>query len=197
MSEIITYKKGSLEVISGCMFSGKTNLLIQLYRKNPNKDKCLCINYILDNRYSNNNIVSHSDERIECIFIKDLNDLLFNSLYNSLLNKSTHIYINEAQFFPNLLRWCTYYVEHMHKHITICGLDYDFKRKPFGDILQCEKYAIRVHKMQGKCEKCDNKSIFTHRLSDSTEQILIGTKEYIPVCEDCWNYLNNSYSKII
>lgn len=191
MAQSVTYKKGSLQVISGCMFSGKTNLLIELYKKNPNKDKCICINYILDDRYSNNNIVSHNGKKIECIFLKDLNELLFNTLYSSLLENCSHIYINEGQFFGSLLRWCIYFVEHMNKHIIVCGLDYDFKREPFGDILECEKYALIVHKMQGKCEKCDNKSLFTHRLSNSNEKILIGTKEYIPVCEKCWNILNN------
>lgn len=51
--------------------------------------------------------------------------------------------------------------------------------KIWGEIIECEKYATYIHKTTGRC---NSESLYTHQLSDSKEQVLIGTNEYIPVC---------------
>ena len=53
-------------------------------------------------------------------------------------------------------------------------------------------YSTNTIHTVGKCNNCDNKSLFTHRLVDDVEQVLIGSNEYIPVCEECWNKLNKN-----
>lgn len=184
---------GSLTVISGCMFSGKTNKLIELYNNHNNKENCLAINYILDNRYTDKNeIISHDNNKIPCIIINDLIELIYNTEYYNIFKKAPVIYINEAQFFQNLLKWCTYFMKIHKKHIVICGLDYDFKKQPFGDIIECQNIATKIYKLHSTCNKCGQNAIYTHRINKSQNQILIGIKEYIPVCDKCWTNLNRN-----
>ena len=74
----------------------------------------------------------------------------------------------------------------------LCGLDSDFKREKFGEILDLVPHANKITKMNGKCSRCYNKSIFTHRVSNETEQEVIGIDNYIPVCRQCYINLNMS-----
>ena len=182
----------SLELIYGCMFSGKTSKLIERYNELKDKYNCLAINYIFDKRYTNENkIVSHDKNEIDCICIQDINELRENIDYSNKLDKAEFIFINEAQFFKDLRGWVLWAVIMLEKNVILCGLDLDYKRESFGDIMKLVINAYNVHHMKGKCDRCANESLFTHRLVDNDSQVLIGSCEYIPVCENCWNLLNN------
>lgn len=188
-------KNGSLTIITGCMFSGKTTKLIQLY-ENINKYKkfnCLAIKYKLDNRYTDKSeIMTHDKLNIECLSCENFNELLFNTNYYNKFIKATHLFIDEAQFFENLLTWLLYFIKTHNKHIIISGLDYDYKKQPFGQINEAKSYANYIYQLKGKCNDCNNESIYTHRKIKSNELILIGSDEYIPVCNDCWNKYSNT-----
>lgn len=178
---------GSLDLIYGCMFSGKTSKLIDIYNLKKDKHKCLVINYIFDKRYTNDDkIVSHDKESINCVCIQELEELT-NS---DKLYKAEYIFINEAQFFKDLKNWVLYVKIILEKNVILCGLDLDFKRERFGELMDLIEYASNVYHMKGKCEKCDKESLFTHRLVDNDNQVLIGSSEYIPVCKECWEKLN-------
>ena len=177
---------GSLEIIVGPMFSGKTELLIEKYN-NINVDidipeKIIAFNYYKDTRYGNDKIISHSNKSIQSINIKTLSEIFEDKNFY----ERTFIFINEAQFFPDLKISVIKLVEQYNKHVIICGLDSDFKREKFGDIWDLIPYADHIYKLNGKCHQCMNKSLFTYRVTDETMQEIIGTNNYIPLCRLCY-----------
>ena len=173
------------------MYSGKTSKLIDRYNELKDKHKCLAINYIFDKRYTNENkIVSHNKVSIDCLCIQDLEELTSNLDNLDMLNNAEYIFINEAQFFKELKSWVLYVKNTLNKNLILCGLDLDYKREKFGELIDLTIAATKTFKMLGVCSKCENASLYTHRLVNNNKQILIGSSEYIPVCENCWNLLN-------
>uniref|UniRef100_A0A6C0AXF0 thymidine kinase n=1 Tax=viral metagenome TaxID=1070528 RepID=A0A6C0AXF0_9ZZZZ len=191
---------GFLEIILGPMFGGKTTQLINRYNEitdNLNSHSystiqpdVFTINYDKDTRYSTNQIVSHDGKTLDCNFIHELEDIDRNPKLLSKLNNSKFIFIDEAQFFKNLKNWVLYQLDHNNKHIILCGLDSDFKREKFGEILDLIPHSNKITKLTGTCSKCYNSSIYTHRISNEIEQEIIGNDKYIPVCRKCYNDLN-------
>jgi len=194
---------GYLKIIIGPMYSKKTSMLIDIYNDLKyikqdcqcyiiNQDELLAINYDKDTRYGINKIVSHDKKEIDCISINNLDELLYNQEDKDKFNSAKFIFINEAQFFPNLKSWVLNQIEVNNKHIILCGLDSDYKREKFGEILDLIPHADSLIKLYGNCgyNNCTNKSLFTHRLSFEKEQEVIGTDNYIPVCRECYNKIN-------
>ena len=188
--------KSSLQIIMGPMFSGKTTELINIYNEMSNlygKNKCLALNHALDTRYGKNKIISHNSVSIPCYIILKLEDFFEDDNNINIINEAQFIFINEAQFFNDL----TYYILNLkntlNKNIILCGLDLDFQRKIFGDLLDLSKYANKVTYLKGLCNtpNCRYLSKYTHRINDNKKQISIGSQEYISVCEECYNILNN------
>lgn len=183
---------GSLEIIMGPMFSGKTELLIEKYLKikeeNP-KFLCKAFNYYKDTRYGNNMIVSHNGKSINSINIKNLNEILTNQ---EQLSNTSYVFINEAQFFPELKNIVVKLIEDYNKNVIICGLDSDYKREKFGEMWDLIPYADYIVKLKGKCNNCSNPSIFTYRITNEKEQEVIGSDNYIPVCRNCYYILEKN-----
>ena len=193
---------GFLTIIIGPMYSGKTERLIDLYNENKFikqnnnsyiecSDKLLAINYDKDTRYGINKIISHNKKEMDCISINNFEELLYTQNDKKKLDTAKYIYINEAQFFKNLKIWVLTQIEEYDKNIILCGLDSDFKRDKFGEILDLIPHADQLIKLYGKCSKCNNKSLYTYRLTGETNQEVIGSDNYIPVCRNCYNILNN------
>ena len=84
-----------------------------------------------------------------------------------------------------------YLSETLKKNVVLCGLDLDYKRTRFGTMMELLSKATNVFKMAGKCAKCNDVSCYSHRISNSYFQILIGTTQYIPLCETCYIRENN------
>jgi len=177
---------GTLEIIMGPMFSGKTEFLINKYntcKKELEEKQIIAYNYYKDTRYGDNKIVSHNFNQIPCINIQTLTEI-FEDYYFST---RTHIFINEAQFFPNLKETIIKLVEEYNKNIIICGLDSDFKREKFGDMWDLIPYSDYIVKLKGKCNDCNMPSLFTFRITNEEGQEVIGVKNYIPLCRKCYN----------
>lgn len=177
---------GTLEIIMGPMFSGKTELLIEKYNKcikETNSENIIAFNYYKDTRYGNDKISSHNSKEIPSINIKTLSEIFNNNSYSNKNN----IFINEAQFFPDLKECIIKLVEQYNKNIVICGLDSDYKREKFGDIWDLIPYADYIIKLKGKCNDCINPSLFTYRITNEKEQHIIGFQNYIPLCRKCYN----------
>jgi thymidine kinase len=184
----------SLELIIGPMFSGKSTELIRRIRllKNINK-KVLVIKPLIDNRYTtDNNITSHNYETCNCISISNLSELSLEYIIHF-----DTIVIDEGQFFPDLKKFIIYWLNNTKLNIIIGSLDGDYNRNPIGEVLQLIPYANKCHKYSSLCNICNDgtKAAFTKRLVESTEQILVGSKEsYIPVCSYHYNidkYIGN------
>lgn len=178
---------GRIELIIGCMFSGKSTELIRKVRnyKEINKN-ILLINFIDDIRYGKDKIITHDKISEKAICIKDI-----TSIYDLPEYKlSDIIAINEGQFFNNLYNVVTHIADTTNKKIIIAGLDGDSNRNTFGDILKLIPHAEEVIKLTAYCKICNDGTIanFTKRICKSNNQIIIGGSEmFLPTCRKCYN----------
>lgn len=185
-------ESGYLKVILGCMFSGKTSELIKEYRKwNSCGFGCLMINHISDKRYSDSEEKTFSHDGIAVNSINVGNKLFEFFKKDSFISRYDVILINEGQFFEDLYCFTDHIVNNLNKKVFVCGLDGDFKRKKFGPLLDIIPLCDDLVKLNAICGRCKmNSGIFTHRLTYETEQTVIGSDNYIPLCRKCYNYLN-------
>lgn len=184
--------RGYLKVILGCMFSGKTSELIKEYRKwNSCGFECLMINHISDKRYSDSEEKTFSHDGIAVNSINVGNKLFDFFKKDSYISRYQVILINEGQFFEDLYKFADYLVNKHHKKVFVCGLDGDFQRKKFGPLLDIIPLCDDLVKLNAICGICKrNNGIFTHRLTNETEQRLIGSDNYVPLCRKCYNENN-------
>ena len=166
-----------LHIIIGPMFSGKTTFLSTQLAK---EKKSLYINHTIDNRgelfYSHDPNVSFTN--IDCIKASELTD--------DLVKNHDFIGIDEAQFFKNLKSQVLHWVEDLKKNVYIVGLNCDYKREKFGEIIDLVTLADSVKIIHSKCSGCDQNSLFSHRSNDEKDQIVIGKSEYVPLCRSCF-----------
>ena len=175
---------GYLEIIIGPMFSGKTSKLLSLYKQYKFCNIPIAvINHSADTRYHDSMLSSHDKEMIPCI----QTDKLENITTNESVDNSEVILINEAQFFPDLYNFVVNMLN-FNKKIYISGLDGDFERNKFGEILDLIPLCDKVTKLTSLCGLCKNGTpgIFSLRLTNEKEQTLIGSDNYIPVCRCCY-----------
>ena len=189
--DFLLQQRGYLGIILGSMFSGKTSRLIQIYKSHSYIGKKIAvINHISDTRYTDSMLSTHDKNMIPCLFINNLKDSWLDpsSIYYNNLRQADTILINEAQFFSNLKDVVLEMVEKFSKHVVICGLDGDFKRNRFGEILDLIPYCDSVEKLSALCAKCRDGTpgIFTNRISSEERQVLIGSDNYQPLCRGCY-----------
>lgn len=181
---------GYLEVITGPMYSGKTSRLLTVYKQMRVCDVgVLVVNFVEDKRYSETMMATHDRTEIPCIFVERLSDIEERPKYKSRLDAARAVLINEGQFFADLYEKVAHFVETMHKQVYVCGLDGDYMRKPFGDLLKLIPLADSVIKLRSLCRICKDgtPALFSHRIrKDVKEQKLIGSDEYVPVCRKCY-----------
>ena len=183
---------GYLEIVVGSMFSGKTKRLIQQYH-----DSCysgmrvVVINYAEDTRYHDSMLSTHDKIMIPCIRTKELSTISWANDCGggggSFANVDA-ILVNEAQFFGDLFHTVLEWVDVHKKRVFLYGLDGDFKRRPFGQILDLIPYSDDIVKLSAICAKCRNgeRGIFSHRISHESSQIVIGSDNYMPLCRRCY-----------
>ncbi len=194
-------KSGYLEIIIGPMFSGKTSRLVEIYNQCKFCNISVAvINHCIDNRYDDELLSTHDKIMIPCIKTERLFDIWTDSIdmednvaiVPRIKDKfkvatSDVILINEGQFFPDLEEFVKRLLSE-NKQIYICGLDGDFERKKFGQILDLIPLCDKVHKLTSLCSLCKNgtKGIFSMRLTSEKEQTVVGSENYIPVCRPCY-----------
>ena len=172
---------GRLELIIGNMFSGKsTELIRRINREKSINKKILVINYIHDNRYSTDSIATHDNGVVKCIKLKFLSELNKEQIENY-----DSIFIDEGQFFSDLYDIVKKLVDTCKLHVVISGLDGDFNRNQFGDIIKLIPICDTVDKFTAYCNKCNNGTPgpFTKKITCGTSVIDIGSNDkYVPVC---------------
>lgn len=185
---------GYLGLISGCMFSGKTSKLIELFKQYTLCDiSVTVINHAGDDRYGTYDLSSHDDKHIPCTWATTLSGL---ETHDSIRSARV-ILINEGQFFPDIVPWVTTRVEEEKKIVFVCGLDGDFARQEFGSWLKLLPLADEVTKLTALCSSCKlHPGIFSRRLTADTHQVLIGSAQYIPVCRSCYRAENTNSFRI-
>lgn len=194
-----------LEIILGGMYAGKTSRLVEIYKQCKFCNiPVIVINHAIDTRYDDefeNLLSTHDKVKIPCIKTDTLLDLWIETLSledtpelfprikdKYKIKKSDVILINEGQFFPDLEAFVKLLLND-GKKIYICGLDGDFERKKFGQILDLIPMCDKVTKLTSLCSLCKNGTlgIFSMRLSSETDQTVVGSDNYIPVCRCCYN----------
>jgi thymidine kinase len=182
---------GYLEMFVGPMWSGKTSELLRIHKRySLCESQIVSINYINDTRYGDNIISSHDNIEIPCKSVRclsEFSDIEYDCLTPEF-TKASIILINEAQFFTDIVGWVKSAVDIHNKKIYLCGLDGDFKREQFGELLELIPFCDKITKLHSICGICKTKdAIFTKRVVSGEEQELIGTDEYIPVCRICYH----------
>jgi thymidine kinase len=174
---------GSIEVICGSMFSGKSEELIRrLRRAMIAKQKVQAFKPEIDDRFSPDDIVSHDDRRIDCEKVKCASDIL------KLAEDDTKVIgIDEAQFLAeNLVDVCEK-LAGAGKRVIVAGLDQDYRGKPFEPIPQLLALAESITKTMAVCMRCGAAANKTQRLIESEERIVVGAGEvYEPRCRKCF-----------
>jgi len=174
---------GRLEIIMGCMFSGKSTEIIKVINKYKILNKnIMTITHSIDTRYDKDaNIVTHDKIMHKCINSETL--LALNNTKN--YNDADVVLIEEAQFFPDLYKFVVDGVNKDRKTMIVAGLDGDYKQEAFGDILKLIPHAEKITKLDALCLKCNDgtPATFTKRIVSSDKQTLVGsTDSYIAVC---------------
>ncbi|MBN2635737.1 MAG: thymidine kinase [Prolixibacteraceae bacterium] len=181
-------KTGSVEVISGSMFSGKTEELIRrLKRAQYAKQKVEIFKPIIDTRYSKTEVVSHDENSIRSTPVENSANILLYSCNADVIG------IDEAQFFDKGLIEVAIKLANLGIRVIIAGLDMDFKGLPFGPIPGLMAIADDVTKVHAICMKCGNIAQFSHRLSNKDQVVLLGEKDtYEPLCRRCFIEVNQT-----
>lgn len=171
----------SLHLILGSMYSGKsTELLRRVSRLKSVGVQCLVVNHSMDTRVPGEFVQTHSGERASA---KKTNNLLLMDV-----RPFDAIAIDEAQFFSNLKAAVMLMVEKHGKHVIVAGLSGDFRRKPFGEILDLVPLADEVHFKRALCARCrhpERAASFTKRLSSETSTVSVRS-EYRALCRRCY-----------
>jgi thymidine kinase len=175
-------KTGSIEVIAGSMFSGKTEELIRrLKRAKIARLKVEIFKPALDTRYSVAEVVSHDENSILSTPVESSGNIML------LTGDVDVIGIDEAQFFDTGLIDVSIALANMGVRVIIAGLDMDFKGKPFGPIPGLMAVADHVTKVHAICMRCGDVAQFSHRFSSAEKLVLLGEKdEYEPLCRSCY-----------
>ena len=185
---------GSLHIYIGSMFAGKSTKLIQWYNTGIQYDEhVVVLTHSKEDRYSKEELSTHNLEKIQCLKYNSIEN--FMNEQSIILDSCNTILIDEAQFFPDLMK-CVELVETFGKKVIIFGLDGDFQRQKFGNILDLIPFSDTIEKLHARCNECENNAIFSHRIIQQKEQIVIGSKDiYIPLCRKC--YIEKEYNKTI
>lgn len=181
---------GYLELFIGPMFSGKTSKLLEIYKQYTFcNSEIIVINHSSDDRYSDTMLSTHDKIMIPCVNTIRLMDLYkYSSILDVNMEKHNIVLINEGQFFQDLYEFVIQCLRE-NKKLYICGLDGDFRRKKFGQMLDLIPLCDKVTKLTSLCGICKNGTlgIFSLRLTSDREQTLIGSSNYIPVCRSCYS----------
>ena len=174
--------QGWVEVITGSMFSGKTEELIRrLKRARIAKQQVEIFKPRIEVRYSEEEVVSHDENAIHSTPVDSSANILL------LASGVEVVGIDEAQFFDDGLVDVCNQLADSGIRVIVAGLDMDYKGLPFGpipDLMSIAEYVTKVHAI---CVRCGNLANYTHRLSKDDKLIVLGeTDIYEPLCRICY-----------
>lgn len=179
----VTETGGSIEVICGSMFSGKTEeLMRRLNRARIARLDVQIFKPKTDIRYDEHAIVSHNLQSFPCVAIDNSASILL------LYNDEHVVAIDEAQFFDADLPEVCNTLANKGVRVIVAGLDMDFKGRPFGPMPAIMAIAESVTKLHAVCVRCGNPALNSYRLVPGDDKILLGeTETYEPRCRNCYN----------
>ena len=170
---------GTIDIITGCMFAGKSTELLRRVKK-ANKN-FLLLKPSLDSRYDKSSVTTHSGEKLDAIVVNSVAEI-FDKLNNINL-----LAIDEAQFFQKKVVEDCLEIQKMGIDIIIAGLEFDYLHKKFHSMSGLLKIANSITKLQAICAKCNKPASYSHRIVSQNTKILVGHKDYYePLCLDCY-----------
>lgn len=175
--------RGSIEVITGSMFSGKTEELIRRLRRAQFAGlKVEIFKSSFDNRYSETRIVSHDEKSILSTPVDNASSILL------LAGGVDVVGIDEAQFFDNSIVEVCNALADSGLRIVVAGLDMDFMGNPFGPMPALLSVAEYITKLHAICMRCGNLAQYSYRKSGEDQLVVLGEKDkYSPLCRKCYN----------
>jgi len=182
-SKRVSGNRGSIEVITGSMFSGKTEELIRRLRRAQFAGlRVEIFKPSLDKRFSETMVVSHDQKSIVSTPVDNPSAILL------LAGEVDVIGIDEAQFFDNSIVDVCNKLADDGIRILIAGLDMDFMGEPFGPMPELLAVAEDVTKVHAICLRCGNLAQYSFRKSEEEQVVMLGEKNlYEPLCRSCYN----------
>ncbi len=174
--------RGSIEVIAGSMFSGKTEeLMRRLRRALFAGQKVEIFKPSVDVRYSETRIVSHDEKSVSSTPVENASSILL------LAGEADVVGIDEAQFFDDSIIEVSNELADRGVRVVIAGLDMDFNGTPFGPMPRLMAIAEYVTKVHAICVRCGSLAHYSHRKSKEEKIVLLGEKDvYEPLCRNCF-----------
>jgi thymidine kinase len=176
--------RGWIEVITGSMFSGKSEELIRrLRRAQIARQKVQSFKPILDDRFSEDHIVSHSDMRIASQNVSNSAELV------RCVDEDTEVVgIDEGQFFDADLPAACNALADQGRRVIVAGLDQDYLGRPFEPMPQLLAIAEYITKTRAICVVCGEPANHTQRLVASSDRVLVGASGlYEARCRHCFD----------
>lgn len=175
-------RRGSVEVITGSMFSGKTEELIRRLRRAQYAGLNVVIfKPAIDKRYSETKVVSHDERSIVSTPVEHASAILL------LAGDADVVAVDEAQFFDaSVIEVCSQLAD-AGTRVIVAGLDMDFMGNPFGPMPGIMAIAEFVTKVHAICMRCGNLAQYSFRKTDESQVVLLGEKNlYEPLCRSCY-----------
>ena len=190
------YREGWIEVISGCMFAGKTEELIRRINVlSYAKKNIIVFKPKIDNRYSDSDIVSHSGAKVPCLVVEKAQDIL-----KKIEADTEVVAIDEVQFFDKYIVEVCEYLADKGIRVMVAGLDKDFRGESFGVMPELLTRAEFVTKLTAVCAKCGAPATRTQRLVNGKPAgfedpiVMVGADEsYEPRCRHCHQVPNKPH----
>ena len=184
---------GYIETVIGPMYSGKSEELIRrLKRAKIAKQNIVVFKPQIDDRYSKEDVVSHSGDSIKAIPISDS-----NQIYDHIDEKTQVVGIDEVQFFNSKIVDVCEYLADKGVRVMVAGLDKDFRGEAFGVMPELLTKGEFVTKLTAVCAKCGSPATRTQRLVDGKPAsfddpvVLVGAVDhYEPRCRHCHEVVN-------
>lgn len=173
---------GRVEVVAGCMFSGKTEELIRRIRRAQlAKQKVQVFKPSIDNRYSSDEVSSHNDRRVPSIVVSSSSEI-----FEKLDDMTRVVGIDEAQFFDEKIVEVVQRLANRGIRVLVAGLDMNWKGEPFHPMPALMAIAEEVSKQHAICMVCGDSATRTQKLVAGDSQILVGAAEsYEARCRSC------------
>jgi thymidine kinase len=175
---------GWIEVICGPMFSGKTEELIRRLRLSViAKQKIQIFKPMTDNRFSTQHIVSHDEQKFQCISVPSSKDIL------ERIKDHIHVIaIDEAQFFDRGIVDVCQKLANRGMRVIVAGLDQDYLGRPFGPMPELLCIAESVLKLTAICMVCGGLATRSQRITGESSQVLVGAENHYEArCRACFD----------
>lgn len=187
---------GRIEVITGPMFSGKSEELIRrLKRAQIAQRRVACFKPDLDVRYHRNAISSHSAQMLDALTVANVEEL--KSVLMPMIDVIEVVGIDEAQFLDGSLVSLANELVRLGRRVILAGLDTTFTGEPFAPIPDLMAIADEVIKLSAVCMRCGAAAVHTQRLGSSQSLVLVGAAGvYEARCRACFRPWSDEHATV-